>query len=404
MAASLLAGVDWDNLPSEIPPVIIKLLCLATQERFNIGAISRIGTFFSSSGGGAKDDDEIDNTFPYFIITDPQWELNEGDPVPDFSGEIQNLLHNSLRFYADTEKWTDALGTSTITLFNLNAAADVPGTYDNRLFEITGYTSWPDLSVYAKEEVKKWYDMLTALKKVIRQRGDDQGGAVGDDYMIYDGIFDVEQGKFFFVDQTGADFYTIDPTNYEAVSNTTPFDNFTTANDALFGTLPDSFDESTDSGTYPPELDTPYHIRVARKGDGNYVTWNKSFVPTYVADWDIIEAAIGLPGKPLSYENHQFLQILTNNFPSGEDTNFVFPASTTAAQQRYLSTNILTRNLNIDKITVDLDLTPVDTPTLITDLLVNENVLVKVFMARAMGSYFLEDWDGEDGFSYYTPP
>ena len=111
-----------------------------------------------------------------------------------------------------------------------------------------------------------------------------------------------------------------------------------------------------------------------------------------------------MSGQPLSYENHQFLQILTNNFPSGEDTNFVFPASTTAAQQRYLSTNILTRNLNIDKITVDLDLTPVDTPTLITDLLVNENVLVKVFMARAMGSYFLEDWYGEDGFSYYTPP
>ena len=45
MAASLLAGIDWTDLDSAEMTTAVKVLCIALQERFNIGAMKLDGTF-----------------------------------------------------------------------------------------------------------------------------------------------------------------------------------------------------------------------------------------------------------------------------------------------------------------------------------------------------------------------
>ena len=393
--ASTLDGMDFDNMPSIEITTAIRLLAQATQERFNIASMTMAGVFIG-------DDVNKSNVFPFGSNT-PVWSLeDEAGPLADFSDNIDALFTRMLFRFAEIEKWNDADTNkeTTTTRYNLSDAADAPGTYDNRLFELIGDTtnSYPDLSVSAPEEVKKWYDMINLCAYIIRQHGD----GFNDDYDIFNGSFDVEQAKFFSADEDGANFFGIDETTYELVSNTTPYSNFKTEQNALFGTLPDTYDTSTGSGTFPPDPAVPFDIRVAREsGSGDYVSWTRCVQITYVADWTDSRAAVGFNGRPVSYK-HQHRASIFEDFPTGEDPNYIFPASTTATNQRYYTTNVVTEVSDKDEIAVDHDLSAVTVPTNITDIAANEEVRVTVGLDANFRNHFLEFWNGDGGFDSFT--
>jgi len=416
MAASPLAQIDWTNLQSADLPLAIKLLATATQERFNIATVDRDGGMRSVVTIGTLSLTDR-RRFPYKTNT-PLISMNEGDPIFDFTFTVGDLLDKMIRLYADIEKWdtadTDSEGNAdTYTLYG---DADDPGTYDNRLFEITGYTSYPDLSVYAAVEVKKWYDMLVVLKYIFRQ-----SGLRGDDYLIYNGVFDVEAEAFFSSNIDGAEYFVsqVNPQdNPETpIADSTVYDAFEDANVALFGTLPDQFDESTDTGTTPPEPfesesgdgSTIYNLLASRSSD-EYVSWLRAWETTYVADWTDSIAAVGFTGKPLSYKN-QIRAVFTASSSVPSFTPVItYPESTTADFERYYTSNVVTRVGDIDKIAVDQKLTPITVPTSLSAFTGNnQEVLADITLQGSSDTLefsdfqFLEDWNGEGGFEYYTP-
>ena len=393
--ASTLDGMDFDNMPSIEITTAIRILAQATQERFNISTMDMAGAFVG-------DDIARSNIFPYGDNT-PIWSLeDEAGPLADFTGNIANLFTRMLFRYADIEKWNDADTDSenNNSRYDLSGAADAPGTYDNRLFEIIGdiTNSYPDLSVSSPAEVKKWYDMIVVCSHILRPHGDGEN----DDYYIFEGSFDVEQAKTVAADEDGADFFGINASTYEPVGNTTPYSNFKSAQNALFGTLPDSYNTDTDSGTYPPDKGAPFSVRVARaSGAGNYMSWTKCFQITYVADWTDSRAAVGFDGRPVSYK-HQQRAALSETFPTGEDPTYIYPGSTTAQNERYYTSNVVTEVSDKDEIAVDHDLSAITVPTNITDLSANEQVLVFVGFDNVLDNLFLENWDGDGGFDSFT--
>jgi hypothetical protein len=395
MAASLLDGIDFDNLPSEVPAVAIKKLAIATQERFNIAIVRTNGTkssFFNT----------IFKYFPYGANTNPEYVLNEGDPIPDLTSEIETLLGFCANLYADVEKWDDAatnLETGS-TSYRLSDTADDSGTYDNRLFEITGYTSYPDLSVYAKEEVKKWYDMLTELKYIHRSSGFNLGTG---SYHIFKGEFDVGTNPFYSTDDPlgiDANFYGIDETdpNLEDPSNTTPYTDMVTANTNYQTSTAAIHNEDIDgSFTYDT---SPYSVRFRRDGSGDYISCLRAFTDTHVLNWANIRSTVGMTGKPVSYKRQARVTI-SETFPTGEDTNMSYPYSTTGDNQRFYCDLSITEVSDTTEIEIDLDINPATMPANLTDIGANE--LVQVSTTVSYPGNWLENWDGEGGFDYYTP-
>ena len=300
----------------------------------------------------------------------------------------------------------------------MDGVADAPGTYDNRLFEITGYTSFPDLSVYAAEEVKKWYDMIAVCTTIFRKSGieDPLFEAATDDYLIFDGQFDVEADAALTANQDGAEFFGGDPTLFvgELTSDNTVYAAFKSGQDALFGTLPTSFDESTDTGTFPPVQPriTPVYDMSAfvidgGVGDDTYFSWARAWQITYVADWTESIAAIGFTGRPLSYKNQCKAEHTINSNFSFSPV-YTFPASTTADDQRYYTTNVVTQVGDKDEIAVDHLLSPVTTPANISAFALGDSIDSNIeletnaFQNEFGADQFLELWNGEGGFDSYT--
>lgn len=398
--ASPLADVDWTDLDSAEMTTAVKLILVGLQERANLTMVRMDGTYNTL---GTPSDQTVSNYFPYGNNT-PIYTLNDGDPLIDFTNEVEDLIQKCMAC-ADIEKWDDADANSegNLTQYRLSGVADDPGTYDNRLFEITGYTSYPDLSVYAPEEVKKAYDMMVEFKYIIRAHGIDN-----DDYMIFNGEFDVEEdsGTLVSNDVDGADWYGIsDKDNGDPVGTTAPYTDFKAGNNNLFDSGSASYNEDTDSGTYPPNYQYPYRLRFTRyTGSGNYVNWLSAFRVTYVADWTDVKAAVGNTGQPISYQNQQNMRGLVNLFPTGEDTNWSWPKSTTGIAQRYYTDITLTVNGDKDEIEVDDDLSPVTLPTNITDIAAGEQVRITADYANTFRNLFLEYWNADGGFEYFTPP
>lgn len=395
MAVSPLAQIDWTDLDSADMPLAVSLLMSATQERYSIACIDIDGGMRSGQSITRLD------KFPY-KDNDPDYTTNSGDPMWNITTTVTNLIGNMIKFYADIEKWDDAATdlSSETTKYNLSMTADDSGTYSNRLFEVTGYTSYPDLSVYAPEEVKKWYDMITVCKHVLRNHG------VVDDnyYRIFKGVFDVEGTDAGTATIDGAEIYAVEVD----VSSTTEYTDYKADQDALFGTKPTTFDESVDTGTYPPSdnADEVFRTSITRHAspsETEYTCWTRAWQITYVIDFADMRTTVGFAGRPLSYKNQTRLETLGENFPTGEDTNFQFPASVTGIDQRYYTTNTVTQVSDKDEIEVDHLLSAVTLPTNITDLSANEVVEVNAYLRAGLTEYFLEFWDAEDGFDYYTP-
>jgi len=399
--ASPLADVDWDNLSSAELSTAIFLLCKATQERYNIGRLNFTGNYFNNPG------DPHLYIFPSEDSTATQFNLNDGDPLEDWSQDVEDLFDGMIRFYVDTEKTDDQIGTTeggTPDVKTYADAADAPGTYDNRLFEVTGYTSWPDLSVYAGAEVKKWYDMITTLKVINREYIQVAGSPVNDNYRIWVGEFDKDFTKFFVVDEDGAQYYggQTEGEGGESTGNTTPFTDFKTGNDNLFDNGDYTFTEGVDTGT-PPTWYIPYKLNFGRLAGGNYWNWIRSARLTIVGDWTDVESNLGVTGRPIDYdESIDKIRGFTETFPTGEDPNTGTPAAEDVIYRRSIESVIV----NGDEIEIEIDdqITPGTMPTNITDIGTSEEIVIEVDIENGARGRFYENWDGDGGFIYFTPP
>jgi len=410
MATSLLAGYNWADLSAEEMTSAVQALAKATQERCNIGFCSMSGTYSTSGSPSFPSEDTLSKIFPWGGNTSLKWELNIGDPLTDLSQDVQDMLYKCAQNYADIEKWNDADTNKTVssTLWNLLGVADAPLTYDNRLFEITGYTSWPDLSVYDKREVKKWYDMLTEMKYAFRDIGN-----TNDDYLIFEGEFDQDAEPFYNADDDlgrGAEWFApSDPTDsaYVDPATTTPYSDFKTANSGLFGTFSTTYNEDTGTaGTYPPYNNARIYSAVFKRDtSGDYACYIRAYKMTHVGDYTDFKATTGTSNKPISYKYQTQIEI-SENFPTGEDTNMTYPQGTTADNQRYYCDLTVTENGDNNEIEVDFDVTTATFPTNLTDIASDESV-TGIFELGGASTYryrFLEFWDGDGGFEYYTPP
>ena len=397
---SPLADIDWTDLDSGEMTTAVFLLCKALQERYNIGRSSITGSFFNNPGEPHR------YTFPSTATPNPSWELNDGDPLEDWSQEVEDLFEECIRFYIDTDKNDALIGSA----YNANWLktyaddADAPLTYANRLFEKTGYTSYPDLSVYAPEEVKKFYDMVTTLKVTHDTYVSTIGTRINDNYLIFDGEFDKDQSTGFGIDETGADYYggATRGEGGEAVTNTTPFTDFKTGNGNLFGSGTTSFNEDTDTGT-APNWYTPYKLNVGRlSSGGNYWNWMRSARVTFVVDWTDVENNLGITGRPLDYdESIDYINTITENYPTGQDPATGTPAGEDVVYRRSIES--VTTNVNKISIEVNDQITVGTMPTNITDLSNGDIIDVEIVLGNNIRGIFYENWDGDGGFEYYTP-
>ena len=397
MADSTLADIDWTDLDSAEMTTAIKVLLIACQERHNIAFMDFTGTF-----PGPTPSPDI---FP-FADNDPIFTLSEGDPFLNPSGFVESLLSKSLIHYADLDKLDDYVGTTdtgSVALQTYNDAADAPGTYDNRLFEKTGYTSWPDLSVGAPEEVKKLYDMVTTLKVVIRQYVNvGSETPINDNEFIFDGEFDPAQSTGFGIDETGADYYGGNTRGEggNAVAATTPYTDFKTGNSNLFASGSTSW-TTGDSGTEPEQTE-PYTFNMGRLAGGNYWAWQRSARWTYSVDWTDIIDNLGITGRPVDYDSSiDKIASLIETFPVGHDTAITTPAAVNVIYHRDVTISTVS---NVDELEIDDQLGNATLPTNITDIAAGEEIDVLVSIATEGRRLFYENWDGEGGFDSFTPP
>ncbi len=415
MAASLLAGIDWNNLSSAEMTNAVRILCIAMQERFNIAAMRMDGTYSTSGSVANPSDDILKNMFPYGG-NNPRWPLNDGDPLVNYTGsfaaqdDLNHLILNTAQNYADIERWNDDATNKASggNVWTLSYPADDPGTYANRLLEVTGYTTYPDLSVMAPEEVKKLYDMVVIMRYA---RRDPQSQLRANVHRIFEGEFDISQAATYVVEDPegdGANYYNAGSSAGVIPTNTAPYTAFNTGNGNLFGTPGASFDESVDSGTFEPPfyhgVRRPYFVWLRRfnAGGDKYTNFIKAYQTQHVIDWSVPRALVGFIGLPLAYLAQNNMSSLVNAFPAGHDTLFDYPAATTTTDQRYWET--VTDSEALDVVTMKRDnlLVGVTLPATPSSIASGESIEVEPFFGTNLISFHLEDWDGEGGFVYYS--
>ncbi len=407
MAASLLADIDWTSLSSAELTTAVKLLCTALQERYAVACINIDG-----SGGGSGR-----NLFPYGG-NNPRWSLSPGSPLANYtdsnladSENLNELLKYTASKYADIDRWNDAAtnGDSGDTLFSLAQTDTDDPQYETRLLEVTGYTSFPDFTIITAYEVKKLYDMIKALRYVIRYP---QATIRSNVHRIFEGEFNVNQSAFFVVEDPegdGANYYKGDAFG-SIMSDGVSYADFKVGNSNLFGSTTSTFDESVDSGTHEPPfyngIDNPYYVwfRRFKAGDEKYTNFIKAFQVKYVIDWSVPQGIQGFTGRPIAYMSQNIITSLVNSFPAGHDTNFQYPGTTTGISQRYWETVTLSNNGEVDTVKRDNLLTGVTLPATQTSIANNQSIEVEPTMSSLLSSIHLEDWDGDGGFEYYTPP
>ena len=149
--ASPLAEIDWDNLGSANLVTAMNLLELAYSERANMPAL--VSAFRGGRGGWP----DI-NLYPW-LNNNPQYGKDDW-PMLWASDDFDDRTLNA---YLSQTKIDNALGTI------------VPGSgfsYSNykqdeaQIFLDHAITAWPTMDIINPIDVKKWYDIITSLKKI----------------------------------------------------------------------------------------------------------------------------------------------------------------------------------------------------------------------------------------------
>jgi hypothetical protein len=259
------------------------------------------------------------------------------------------------------------------------------------------------LSVMAPEEVKKLYDMVVVMRYVVRN----YNPAVQSPPVtrVYEGEFDVSLAAFYTVDQNnngnGGEFYEGGTTSTgTAVGTSTPYNDFKTGNSNLFGTISSTYVQPTDDPvSYKPEFF--YTISFRRLGSTDYVNFIRAYQTQHITNWATAQAAVGFTGKPIDYKSQNIIETLTETYPTGFDTDFQYPASTTAEDQRYYET--ITDAAVGEVVTLSRDnlLVGVTLPSTQTSIAADETILVEADLGSNLSVFVLEDWGGDGAFEYY---
>lgn len=182
--------------------------------------------------------------------------------------------------------------------------------------ELAGYEDYPDVTVGAAAELKKIFDILCLLKWVSRSHSAQwQNSPAGDNDTEYTGEFDLDQGKFFEIDEDGADFYG--DTNYRnASTDTGGYSNFKSGHDNLMDSGSNTHLQSEQGdNTYNLDTSQRYMFRFVTIGDApnlpvstrGYRNWIYALKIKEVYDWEPARDALGFTGKPNQVEKYNYI-------------------------------------------------------------------------------------------------
>lgn len=387
MPASLFAVIDWDNMTYNELVTACKVLMSATQERVTIGQMplnQKLGSNLDVFDWG-------NNT--------PAYKLEDGDPLILPNSTIQSMLSTIATNYVDLTKTEDAIGSGVSFIGGmvkrLNAAADNP-IYPNRLLELAGYTSYPDFSdIVTTHEVKKWYDILGVARYVARTKN------ISTTTNVYTRVrVDGEIDK---TNAGGTDFFnwseaygTSPPSGRTTTS--TEWTNFDSAHGIIFaqGDSEYWFEEGEAEGQ---DFRRVYTYRAEYDSTG-YNCWARAFEYVLELDYSLFHTNAGGSGLPLSYKAYSLLDFVTD----GTDTGNGFTAPTFAKTEDLIYEASLSTSTAVDVVTIteNTEITPAGIPA--TAPTPASATVSRAYVEQYMNNFFIEDWDGDGGFDYYTPP
>lgn len=402
MASSLLSVIDWDNLDKAELTTACKLLMSATQERFSIGDLK------IDASGSQQASSPYNDIFPYGSNT-PKYRLDSGDPLIIDSAELETMLKEAARNYFDRTLWLAELGGTAVDMnsvalyhpTNNNAVDSV--TYSSRLLELAGHTDYPDFSeTVTTSEVKKWYDIITQMKYCHRIM---VATSRGDEYECYKvGEFDVELNAPVTGDPGARgpaekDYGTGDGLT---LPTGTEYSNFKTA----FDSLPNEDNEDSEYnpvGTYSPN--SPYYMRVYKSGSipGIYHCTLCYYSLRHEIDYASIHSDLGISGMPKDLFRHNLYSITSSVY---DDATFTAPTYSENENETYESDLTETKVGTVLELEEPLPISSFG--AVATSIAANttagtakqwkEDVTITEQPYR-----FIEFWDYEGGFDYYTP-
>jgi hypothetical protein len=420
--ASPLAEIDWDNLQAADVPIAMRLLMLATQERYIVGTTEWSG----GEGGPYKNEYPL---YDPFVNSDPKY----GRPNDVFAnGSNLNVMIDAMALgyrdetrlneYAAGKVLTTTPASATeIVYLRLNSPADDPVTYANRLFENAGIpgtdgSQYPDLTSGSPLEVKKWYDIITQFKWVERGRYKNGFGNVyesdGPEADVHlNGIFDPSErglvGERTDNMKSGEDYGTPNAIEFTEAE----YQDFKADHDGLWGAYGDhprnwsqkDFDViPPDPGLgggqipprSPPELGLVYDFII--RDDRVRI---QAHMPQIIYDFSVWRATYGI-GLPQDLIQIRQVYSILNSDPSVDIPTPVQP---------FVEKQMMAPNLTVDKSGGDVW----------TIVIHNDEVVLPTLPATSAGlsadrfTYQIRFWysfgtffnfDAEDGFVYFTPP
>jgi hypothetical protein len=404
--ASLLAGIDWDNLAGEEFTTVLSVLCRALQERYNVGRMGFTGSIDGNPGLNPHPS-ALKNYFP-FGNNDPKW-LRTNDNFAALNGDINDLLDACAGEYFDKNELDLQVGgfapqsASNIALFRYVAAAQNP-IYHNRLYELVGYDSQVDIRTGSAIELKKLYDLITRMKWVWRPHfinWDNFSAGNNDTECI--GEFDLNQGKFFLVDIDGADYYQYSGNNYVPVTNTLPHSLWKagmTRRTMQQGNV-NHFISNQAGNTFPLQRLQRYYTKIRTiasiptGGPRGYINWMYAFHTKEHYDWAPARAVVGFNGKPNQFERYQYVGGTSSS--SISHTGFAFTPDVPNVLRVPVPTLV---EIDADNQTVEYDdqLNQMTYPSSIPSTNAQSGVRTSVIV-----NWEIEHWDYDGGFDYFTP-
>ena len=345
--ASPLAEIDWDNLESANLVTAMNLLELAYSERANMPYL--VG--YSNLGRRGRPDL---NTFPW-LNNSPLYGKDNWPMIWP-----KNHGFGNLPTYLSQTKIDNAIGTI------------VPGNgfyyrdYEQdtaQLFLDHNITEWPVMDIINPTDVKKWYDIITSLKKI------------GVEYTLQSGVRYIESYAEGIMNypptfpQYGEVWYDVTPPKSQLPTDW-----------ALLYAGPQS-KQLVSHGS--PYFDQPLKARISMTS-GRYIIINtKGYSRFDNSDY----VATGLTGVPESeaYGSYNYTQSGAVDYVHNLGSQSLEIRALDAVTRTALAGNVLERSINV--------------PVLPEPIYAGSDIHFE--LDTFYGIY--ENWDVEGGFIYWTP-
>ena len=404
MAVSPLADFNWDDLTGENFVTVLKVLCSALQERYNVGIMDFNGVIDGHPSLNPHPT-ALKNYFP-FGNNDPKW-MGDTWPLALVNQDINDLLDGAATKYFDKDQLDAQIGdsapqtTAQTQLFYLGSVPQDPA-YPNRLFELAGYTDYPDIKTGSAAELKKLYDLISSLKWVWRPHfidwSDFPAGANDTEFV---GEFDLNQAGFFVIDPDGADHYG--NAGYRDINTDGGgFSLFQTGHANIVAGSGDALHYMSDQDVNTYHLD-PYYAYYFRfrttsngpiPGQRGYHNFLYAYHRKDIYDWSVARAVIGFTGKPNQFEKYAYLDqgsgsnMQHTGFSHTAETENVLRRATPTLVEIDADNQTVEFDENLNYATIPASMPPENTESVVQTILINQ--------------WMIEHWNHADGFKYHT--